>query len=288
MPLRDHAVDEPHAYRFHPVARALVTHRAAQFVGLAAGEAGRFDRHAHPLLLKERHAERSFQHRLEFGVRIGDWFEARAPAQERMDHLPLNRPGTNDRDLHDDVVEADRLHSRQHRLLGARLDLKDADRIGALHHLVGRLVVDGDRVQREIERHAGRQARIAARETTSVERERLAQQREHSQAEQIDLDQPQLLEVVFVPLHDGAIAHRRPFDRRDAHQRIARDQHAAGMDPQVARKVGDAAADGEEQIRPRLFGQLLARVVLACATRSTCSSDNPSALPTSRIAERVR
>ena len=179
-----------------------------------------------------------------------------------MDHLPLNRARTNDRDLHDDVVEADRLHSRQHRLLRARLDLKDADRIGALHHRVGLLVVGGDRVQCEIGRHAGRQPRIAARETASVEGERFAQQREHPQAEQIDLDQPQLLEIVFVPLHDGAIAHRRPLDRRDADERIARDQHAAGMNPQVTRKVGDAATNGKEQIRPRLFGQLLAHVVL--------------------------
>ena len=117
-------------------------------------EAGRFDRHAHPLLLKERHAQRAFEHRLQLGMRIGHRLEPGAPAQERMDHLPLNRPGPNDRDLHDDVVKARRLHPRQHRLLRARFDLKDADRIGALHHLVRRLVVRRDRVQREIARTA--------------------------------------------------------------------------------------------------------------------------------------
>ncbi len=111
MPLLDHAVHQARIDFGHPVARTLVAHRAAQLVGLAARKAGGFHRHAHPLLLKERHAERAFENRFERGMRIRDRFHAVAPAQERMDHVALNRARTNDRDLHDDVVETLRLAS---------------------------------------------------------------------------------------------------------------------------------------------------------------------------------
>ena len=66
-----------------------------------------------------------------------------------MDHVALNRPRPDDRDLHHEIVEAGRLHPRQHRLLRARFDLERADRVGALEHLVGLLVVGRDRCERE-------------------------------------------------------------------------------------------------------------------------------------------
>ena len=102
----DHAVNQSRAHCVHTLARALVPHRAAQLVGFTSRETRRFDRQAHALLLKERNAERSFQYRFELGMRIGHRFQTRTPAQKRMDHLPLDRSGTNDGDLHDDVVKA--------------------------------------------------------------------------------------------------------------------------------------------------------------------------------------
>ena len=49
----------------HALDRALEAHRAAQLLGLAAGEAGDRHRHAQELLLEERHAERAGEDRLE-------------------------------------------------------------------------------------------------------------------------------------------------------------------------------------------------------------------------------
>ena len=155
-----------------------------------------------------------------------------------MDHVALDRTRPDDRDLHDDVVEARRLEARQHRHLRARLDLEHADRVGALQHLVGRRVVGRNVVERE-----RRPLGIAAPE----HRERVAQQREHAQAEQVDLDQPEVGEIVLVPLHDRAVAHRRPLDRRDLDQRRARDHHPAAVDPHVARETVDAPADAQQQ-----------------------------------------
>jgi hypothetical protein len=131
-----------------------------------------------------------------------------------------------------------RFQARQHRHLRARLDLEDADRIGTLQHLVGRAVVRRDVVQRE---------RTALGVAPAVKRERIAQQREHPESEQIDLDQTQVGEVVLVPLHDRAIAHRRPLDRCDLDQRRARDHHPAAVDPHVPREAVDTAADRQQQ-----------------------------------------
>ena len=75
-----HTVDEFGIDFGHARPRALVAHRAAQLIGLPRREARRFDRHAHALFLEERHAERAFENRLEFGMRIRDGLEAVATA----------------------------------------------------------------------------------------------------------------------------------------------------------------------------------------------------------------
>jgi hypothetical protein len=175
-----HSIHKPWIKFGHPLARALVTHRAPQAIGLAGAEPRRFHRHAHPLLLKERDAQRAFQDRLKLFMRIGDLFETVAAPQERMDHIALDRAGPNDRHLHDDVVEAPRLEAREHRHLRARLDLEDADRVRALQHRVRFRVVGRDRVERE---------RGSFGITAPVEGERVAQQRQHPQPEQVDLDE---------------------------------------------------------------------------------------------------
>ena len=78
--VRHHAVDELGIDLRHAFARALVPHRAPQLIRLPRRKAGRFDRHAHALFLEQRHAERALEDGLEFGMRIGDRFEAVAPS----------------------------------------------------------------------------------------------------------------------------------------------------------------------------------------------------------------
>ena len=85
--------------------RALEAHGAAQFFGLAAGEAGGDHRHAQQLLLKQRHAQRALQHRLERGMQAVRLFPALPALQIRMHHLADDGAGADDRDLHHDVVE---------------------------------------------------------------------------------------------------------------------------------------------------------------------------------------
>src|ERR1019366_2986234 len=54
-----------------------------------------------------------------------------------MDHVALDRTRPDDGDLDDQVVERARLHPRQHRHLGAALDLERAERVGLPDHGVG-------------------------------------------------------------------------------------------------------------------------------------------------------
>jgi len=89
----------------------------------ARGEAGTDNRDLHGLLLEERHAERLLERGAQLRPRVLRPLESLAPAQVGVDHVALDRPGSHDRDLNDEVVEAARLHARQHQLdgTGARL-----------------------------------------------------------------------------------------------------------------------------------------------------------------------
>jgi hypothetical protein len=66
---------------------------------------------------------------------------------------------------------------------------------------------------------------------------------ERAEAEQIDLEEPELLDVVFVPLDDGAIGHGGArLDGDDGVIGLVPEQEAARVDGQVPR-----AADGSPQ-----------------------------------------
>ena len=101
-----HALAQLHFDLLHPLLGSLEAHRAPQLLGLAAGEAGGHHRHPQQLLLKQRHAERAREDRLERRMRVAHRLAPRAPVQIRMHHLPDDRPGPDDRHLHDEVVEA--------------------------------------------------------------------------------------------------------------------------------------------------------------------------------------
>jgi hypothetical protein len=51
-----------------------------------------------------------------------------------MHHVALDRARPHDRDLDHEIVEFFRLEPRQHRHLGAALDLEHAERVGAAQH----------------------------------------------------------------------------------------------------------------------------------------------------------
>ena len=67
-------------------------------------------------------------------MRVAYGFAARAPVEIGMHHLADDRTRADDRHLHDDVIEAGRLETRQRRHLRARFNLEDPDRVGVAQH----------------------------------------------------------------------------------------------------------------------------------------------------------
>ena len=92
----------------HALLRALEAEGAAQFLGLAAGEAGGDHGHAQQLLLEERHAERAREHGFERGVHAVRRFAALPPLEIGVHHFADDGAGPDDGHLHHDVVEAAR------------------------------------------------------------------------------------------------------------------------------------------------------------------------------------
>ncbi len=71
--------------------------------------------------------------------------------------------------------------------------------------------------------------------------ERAADGGQHAERQAVDLEQAQRIEVVLVPLDDGAVGHRGVLDRHHALEQAARDHEAADVLRQVARKAHQLA-----------------------------------------------
>ena len=67
--------------------------------------------------------------------------------------------------------------------------------------------------------------------------EGLADAGEHAEAEHIDLEQPERIEIVLVPFDHGAVLHGGVADGDDFRQRPARQHEAADMLGEMAREA---------------------------------------------------
>ena len=83
------------------------------------------------------------------------------------------------------------------------------------------------------------------------ERQRAADGRKHAQAEDIDLQEAERLEVVLVPLDHGALGHRRVLDRHQLGEQAARDHETARMLGEVPRKAAQHLRELHPRVRRR-------------------------------------
>ena len=84
--------------------------------------------------------------------------------------------------------------------------------------------------------------------------ERAAHAREHAEREHVDLQQAERVEVVLVPLDDGAVVHRGVLDRHQAVEAVARDHEAARVLRQVAREADHLLRERREFGDDRVAG----------------------------------
>ena len=170
-------------------------------------------------------------------MEVGHRLEALLATQEWVDGVALDRPGTDDRDFHDEIVEAlwPRLRERLH--LGPALDLEDTDSVSRLEHLEDL----GDLLGGPVEVDAGPAVVLDALE-------RLVDRGEHPEAEQVELDELDRLDIALVVLDDDPVGHRRPLDRGDVDEWRRGHEHPARVDRQVARE----AIDPGTELKPAL------------------------------------
>ena len=281
------AFEVPHA--LHGAAHA---DGAAQFFGFGAGEVGDDHGHAEQLFLKERHTEGSLEHWLEQRMRVGDFFLALAAAHVGMHHFADDGAGANDGDLDDDVVEAAWGVVGEGGHLGAAFDLEHADGVGLAESFVDEGIFgEGGEID---------WVAVVLRD----EFEGIFEDGHHAEAEEVDFDDAEVGAVFLVPLHDGAAGHGGALDRDDAIEHAGADDHAAGVLAEMAGKVCmreqssrylamrgmahvEAGIDRSAWpwCRSRRATPSGRRGWRACAS---CCSSKPSALPTSRAAERPR
>ena len=229
-----HAGDELVAEQMDVAGMAERGHGAAQPIRFVGREFGRGDGDLHRLLLEQRHAESSFENVLQFVSRpvrrIRRWImlpvDAVAPAQIGMHHVALDRPRPHDRDLDDEIVEASRLQARQHRHLGAALDLEHADGIGARKHLVDRAVVL---------RQRGERIRLTVMLLDEIEPAPQAAQ--HAERQHIDLHQAERVDIVLIPFDEGALVHGGIADGHGLVERRPSEHEAADVLREVAREA---------------------------------------------------
>ena len=87
-------------------AERFAAHGLAELIGLGSREPGGIDRHLHELLLEQRHPEGLRQAALETRVQVRNRLCPVTPAQVGVNRSSLDRAGTDQRDLDDEVVEA--------------------------------------------------------------------------------------------------------------------------------------------------------------------------------------
>ena len=226
IPARHHAADHLLLELADGAAPAERRHRLAQLVHLGIGKLRRLHGDAHRLLLKQRHAFGLRQNAMQLvgvavrgiGRGIGLRFQPRATAQIRMHHVALNGARSHDRHLDDEVVEHARTQARQHVHLRPALDLENADRVGPAEHVVNEGIVA---------RHGGERQPAAVMGGDQIER--FADAGEHAERQNVDLHEAECRQIVFVPLDEGAVRHRRVAHGHNLDERPARQHETADV-----------------------------------------------------------
>ena len=204
--------------------------------------------HLDHLLLVEDDAVGALEDRPQVGVRHERLLAAVAPADERPDHLGLQRPRPEQRDGGDDVVEVALAQPRGEVALARAFELEHADGARLADQLVDRRVV-----ARQL---PGRDALAGTR---LDEPHRLGDGAVHAQAEDVHLDQAQRLDVVLVELRDDHPLGR-PLQRHAVGDGVARQDEAAEVRAEDVGKAGEALGQVDEALVVRaaelVVGQL--------------------------------
>src|SRR5262245_54909170 len=145
-----------------------------------------------------------------------------------MHHVALDRTWPHDRHLDHQIVEVFWLQTRQHCHLRAAFYLKYAKRIRAAQHAVNGGVFG---------RNGSKRVPLAVMLVDQIKR--LAQARQHAEAEHVDFQDTKRIEIVLVPFDESAVVHRRITNRHDFVESTAGNDESTDMLGKMARETGD-------------------------------------------------
>ena len=219
----------------HQDLRFFLAHRAAQEVGLPEREAREHLHDLHDLLLIQHDAERLLEDRFEERMHVCDFLLAVAAGDEVLDHARAQRPRAVERDRRDEVGEFLRREVFDELRHAARFHLEHGARLAVAEHLRGQFV---------FQRNLFDVDRLAAIFFDVLDAVR--DDRERAQAEEVHLQQAELLDVILVVLRDErAVRHGH---RHVVRQRMARDHDAGCVRRAVARQAFDLARHVDEAV----------------------------------------
>ena len=165
-----------------------------------------------------------------------------------MHHIALNGAGAHQGHFDGEVIKIARLKARQHVDLGAAFHLEHADRVALTQHVVSGHITTWN--AGEIKLLAGVRFKIG---------KGFPDAGEHSQSQNIHLHQAQGLNVVLIPFNESALCHGRIANGHQFIQTPTRQNKAAHMLRQMARKTDNALGEfhhagelGVSRIKPGL------------------------------------
>ncbi len=266
--------EEPPLRLGHPLD---VAERAALLVGLGVADAGEQRDHLDHLLVEDHHALGLPEDRAQVVVEVRRWPPALLRLEVRRDHVALDRPGPEQRDVGDDVLEAVDAGLADQLALPGRLDLEDAEGLGRRDHPERRLVVEGDlRLVVEVDLHVVDPLDLG---------ERVRHRGLHADAEHVELEQAEVLHVVLVELahREAGVAglHRRPVEQGGVGE-----QHPARVDGDVAGQPVEPLDQPEHQVEP--FLAQTARPQLRQLAQRRCGRRGPGCAGTPWRSRRSR
>ena len=183
---------------------------------------------------------------------------------EVVDHAGLERPGPEQGDQRDEVVEAVGLQSPDEILHPARLELEHRGRRAGAHELVGGRIVGGECL--EVERVlAGRTALIVDGGQRPVD------DGERAQAEKVELHQPDGFDVVLVELGDRALRTGLAVQCGELGQALRGNHDPAGVPARVSRQPFEPARQIDD--RPDVVVRLVA--LLQCGVGERAVKRHP-------------
>ncbi len=209
-----------------------MAHRPAQQVGLRQAEPGQLVGDAQHLFLVEDHAEGFIQQRRQRRVQVLDRLLALEAAHEGILQPAGERTGAVERQGGHDVIRAAGVDLAQGGAHARAFDLEAADRAAALHPVGGGRVID-----RESNSSTASGSGYPSGSLWLDELRHIAQHGQAADAQQVDLDQPQRLDRLQVELGDDHTLAAGAHHRHQVGQRAGRDDHAAGMDREMARQL---------------------------------------------------